>query len=235
MDASQFHLMPIPLVPSSSHLINFLLLTDAEIIHALACQYPRPEAKTLGHALLVIDLTSSCDFDGLANDVGLFCENSASAVSKVPQSAHSVTANFMHDYLSFLQYDLSQLVEYNSIAIFNIDYDHNSFAIVEFSEKPSISLVVKNSIIKFFYGIHVTLSSLRPMIVDISYKSVWSSLLAFKASITPAGGRSILFRTFIRHFSGHNYDSKYYMNFQNWSVLDISVFAVAPFSPFGIS
>lgn len=241
----------IPIPPDSHRNLIFSLLTDSNLapadfsaisgIYVLACRYPHTESQIFNPELRIIDLTTNHNYRDSSKDVALLCRNIGSDFSKLPhhpkcpaKQATSCKPN-NYDHLSLVQYDVSQLSNYDMIALVN-DKVHlsDSFAVAEFNTKSSSSITITNPIFDFFKGVSVVLPHSKPIMVDISYSSIWSSLLAFQAEIRHSNKKEELFPAFLRQYSGDSYDSRYFMNVKNSSLLDISVLGVAPFSPFGI-
>lgn len=210
-------------------------------LYAMVCRYPFTETKPSNPSLSVIDLTRQSEIDEFQL-VGLLCKNIASDSSKLPKPSFSETPlspPSEYEYLSFLQYDVSQLSNYDFIAVIDTNkFPTSGFITAEFSIKSSSSITVTNPLRDFIRGITVSLPSSRPTMVDISYSSLWSSLLTFKARVVEKTNAKLLpsnpsFQNFVRQYSGDNYDSRYYLNVDS-STLNVTVFGVAPFSPFGI-
>lgn len=212
-------------------------------LYAMACRY---ESKSHSVALNVIDLTDKSTADD-TNLVGLLCKNIADDCFKLPRPLFSHTKlspPSEHDYYSYFRYGINQLKDYDFIAIIdNNEFPTPGFVSAEFSSKYSASVTVKNPLRDFIHGVTVSLRAHRPTVVDISYTSLWSSLLAFKATITEKPRTTPLLGytatdsamlPFIRQYSGDNYDSKYYLNVGNGTQLDVSMYGVAPFTPFGV-
>lgn len=259
------HLMPIPKTASVS--LTFSLLTDNELLspdhteaavlpskpynfksgnapvglYAMVCRYPFTETKSSGTLLSVIDLTRHLDVDE-SRLVGLLCKNIAHDTSKLPQASlprTPLSPPSEYDYFSYLQYDVSQMADYDFVAIVDTnDFPTFGFVSAEFFQKSESAITLVNPLRDFFRGVSVRLPAARPVMVDISYHSIWSSLLAFQAQvISKVSAKSIptetLFDTFVRQYSGDSYDSKYYLNIDD-SPLNVTMFGVAPFSPFGV-
>lgn len=256
------YLMPVPQIKTPRNSV-FSLLTNSELLkpstpsenfeeiivpsfrpfkqlgkmrsglYLLACRYPYSETIPQSN---FVDSAETKKEDG--SRLGLLCKNLALEVSTIPQAltAKQFPQLGTHDYASFLQYDVSQLEDYDMIALVDAhDTATPGFAIAEFSSKPATTVNVKNPIKDFFTGVSVNLLSPRPMMVDISYNSIWSSLLAFRARVLVKEQQDDqIFKSFIRQYAGDSYESKYHLNVQNESVLNITIFGVAPFSPFGI-
>lgn len=264
---AQVYLMPIPKSVIPNRLV-FSLLTDNPLLtpesletpnlppskpfnyksgqvpagmYAMVCRYPQTETKPSNPFLNVVDLTRHSEVDE-SRLVGLLCKNLAADTSKLPKPSYSGKGHSPpseHSYLSYLHYDVSQLVDYDFFTIVDTNtFPTLGFATAEFSVKSSTSVKVTDSIMRLFHGVVVNLPASRPTVVDISYKNVWSSLLAFKAQVIYDDNSKVpekepLFTNFIRQYSGDNYDSRYYLNL-DLSEFEVSVFGVAPFTPFGV-
>lgn len=258
-------MMPIPPASALRNLL-FTLLTDTELIteqpansevaeviasskhnsrttshgiHAMACRYPHTEAKPSLH--FGDSLKGSNSELKVEKLVGLVCRNIGSDVFKMPKAANSnypLSAASTSEFFSVVQYNVSQLADYDLIAIVDTNETPSpGFAIAEFTDKSSSRVNVFNPLRDFIRGVSVTLPASRPSMVDISYPSIWSSLLAFKVHTEEAHGSESpkrLFTNFIRQYSGHDYDSKFFLNVGNSSVLNVTIFGVAPFTPFGV-
>lgn len=206
-------------------------------VYVLACRYPHIRATPSSSST---NLFNSITLEyNEAKSVKFQCKNIASNAFKMPHhdirhGYHSPPGN--SDYSSFLQYNVSQLINYDLIAIVdNSDAPTLRFINAEYSGYRNVT--VTNPLIDFLKGVSVTLSGSRPMMVDISYTSVWSSLLAFRARVVENDLKDVrkrMFTNFIRQYSGHNYDSKYFLNLRNSSRLNITISGVAPFLPFKV-
>lgn len=212
-------------------------------LYAMACRY---ESMPHSANLNVIDLTDKSSAED-THLMGLVCKNIANDYFKLPQPLFPrapLSPPSEHDYYSYFRYEISQLLEYDFIAVIdNNDFPTPGFVSAEFSSKYSASVTVNNPLKDFIKGVTVSLRAYRPTIVDISYMSLWSSLLAFKASIREEPQTTPLLHytepdpimlPFIRQYSGDNYDSRYYLNVGNGTNFDVSMYGVAPFTPFGV-
>lgn len=212
-------------------------------LYAMMCRYPFTESKasSANTPLNVIDLTRNLDVDE-SRLVGLLCKNVARDASKLPLASSPdvpLSAANEFEHLSYLQYDVAQMADYDFLAIVDTnELPTAGFVSAEFIHESDSAIVLRNPLLHFIKGVSVSLPQVHPLMVDISYQSIWSSLLAFHARVVSKSKPTAVtakpvFNTFVRQYSGDSYDSKYYLNVDD-TPLNVSFFGVAPFSPFGV-
>ena len=252
----------------------FTLLTDRRLVdksnrnmypssavYALACRYPRYEQDIANSMLSVVDLTSlsrkPLKRSSQQTATGLLCKNLAPYAAILPKATSTSLSASPNEFeaLSYIQYNTSLIDSYDFITIVDAnEYATDGFIISQVEDAGSTSLVVKSSLWKTFMlggqKVHLPSHSV-PMMIDISFQSIWSSLLTFTLTFTEeevrknveniSDGKRMftdyyknkrLFYPFVRQYVEDPYESKYFLSLHDGSTVNVSMFGLAPFAPF---
>lgn len=230
------HLLPVPIrSPQGSK--DFVLLSDQRLeeprstaqIDVLFCSvFPLQHGQS--STLFTMNMDLSGDTSGSTR---LACKNAASDVITLPASRRiSIHPYDKMQPLSYLQYNLEDLAEYQFVAVVDKATEPSQgWAIAEFSDKAD-SVVETGlglrSLLSF--GLRVKLPAVRPFVTEIRVPALRSSLLAFKLSLKKQACDDDveLFTPLLRQYLSEPHESKYFVNVES---ANISLHGMAPFMP----
>ncbi|ANB12727.1 Bst1p [Sugiyamaella lignohabitans] len=207
-------------------------------VYVLACRYAVDKQNIGGSLLSILDMSKA---GATTNSVTLVCKNMASFAKYVPVADASYTNTELappdpEKYSSFIHYNASDLSNYDFITVVDSsDVDSQGFLVADIEpERESLFIEVEesNPLLFALKGKSVKISNSSVM-VDVSFKTVWSSLLAYHLTVgyNPRG-KSSLFRPFFRQYVDDPHESKFYLHLLPDTKVNINVHSIAPFSPF---
>lgn len=238
---SRLHLLSVPPNdPSASR--RFTLLSDRQLsrpgqlggLEVLLCQ------------LLPVDPADSSDADVAMIDLSepdhgssrLTCQNVAADVIPLPASTKVTQHPFARDGepqykpLSYLEYDLSDLVDYAFVAILDkTEHPAQGWVMAEFSDKAQSHSVNDITLSRLTStGLEVQLPPNRPMVVELQIPSLQSSLLSYDFVLDreSCATNDELFAPLLRHYMTRPYESKYFVNVNH---AEVSLHGTSPFVP----
>lgn len=235
--ATNVHLMPIPAQPFSDG-SKFTLLTDQSLdagidngtLTTLLCSvFPPPS----GYA----DSMSAIKGDSALNAAGstrLACKNAATDVSFLPASTNeSIHAFDDLPPFSYLQYDLTDLHDYQFIALIEQAMEPApGWAIAEFSAAVDSSIKVSKGHHQILInGMRRKLLPDRPMMTELKIPEVHSTMFAYNLRVQRQPCRQEkdeLFAPLLRQYIQEPYESKYFVNTQGGN---INVHGISPYMP----
>lgn len=230
------HLLPVPL-QSPQGPKSFNLLSDQRLeaprttaqIEVLFCSvFPLQHGQS--STLFSMNMDLSGDASGSTR---LACKNAASDVIWLPASKRMSA----HPYdkaqpLSYLQYNLEELAEYQYVAVVDRAMEPSQgWAIAAFNDK--IDSVIETGLglrRLLFFGLRVKLPATRPFVTEIKIPALHSSLLAFRLNLEKqaCGDDAELFNPLLRQYLSEPHESKYFVNVK---AANVSLHGVAPFMP----
>ncbi|SMR62901.1 unnamed protein product [Zymoseptoria tritici ST99CH_3D1] len=234
--ATKAHVMPVPSQPFVDG-SKFTLLTDQTLdageengtLSVLLCSVFPPPA---GFAIL----SYTINLDPTGNSPGstrLACKNAAQDVSLLPASTdHSTDASDRVPPFSYLQYALSDIADYQFIAILEKAKDRSSgWAFAEFSTAAHSSIKVsKGHHQLLMHGMRKTLPTDRPLMNEIKIPEVHSTLFAYRFEVDrrPCKEYKESFAPLLRQYIAEPYESKYFVNTRQGN---INVHGLSPYMP----
>ena len=230
------HLLPVPL-RSPQGPKSFNLLSDQRLeaprttaqIEVLFCSvFPLQHGQS--STLFSMNMDLSGDASGSTR---LACKNAASDVIWLPASKRTSA----HPYdkaqpLSYLQYNLEELAEYQYVAVVDRATEpSHGWAIAAFNDKVDSVIETDLGLRRLlFFGLRVKLPATRPFVTEIKIPALHSSLLAFRLNLEKqaCGDDAELFTTLLRQYLSEPHESKYFVNVK---AANVSLHGVAPFMP----
>ena len=229
------HLLPVPL-RSPQGPKSFNLLSDQRL------EAPRTTAQIevlfcsvfLQHGQSSTLFSMNMDLSGDASgSTRLACKNAASDVIWLPASKRMSA----HPYdkaqpLSYLQYNLEELAEYQYVAVVDRATEPSQgWAIAAFNDKVDSVIDTDLGLRRLlFFGLRVKLPATRPFVTEIKIPALHSSLLAFRLNLEKqaCGDDAELFNPLLRQYLSEPHESKYFVNVK---AANVSLHGVAPFMP----
>lgn len=250
LNTSQFSLMTdrnILSLPSKSSDESDKIDNETAGVQILACKYPvslksDSLSSQLGN-LVSIDLRTP---DDTWNDI-MLCHNLEKHVVVLPRSRDYWYNTNWPEYdhgrtnLSYLNFKLRDLSYYDHIVVVDDAATSDAGSVIASIEEASkINITVKQGFWRLLLGrpLVAKLPKNMPFMVDVSFENVWSSLLAFTAQFGEKEDKVILDQNsqiltpVIRQYVEELHESKYYVNVQAGTLVNVSVHGVAPYSPF---
>ena len=230
------HLLPVPSQsPQGSK--SFTLLSDQALeeprataqIEVLFCSvFPLQHGQS--STLFSMNMDLSGDTSGSTR---LACKNAASDVVRLPASNRmSVHPYDKAQPLSYLQYNLEDLADYQFVAVVDKATEPSQgWAIAEFNDKIDSITETELGIRRLLsFGLRAKLPATRPVVTEIRIPALHSSLLAFRLTLDKeACGNDVeLFTPLLRQYISEPHESKYFVNVHD---ANISLHGVAPFMP----
>ena len=230
------HFLPVPL-RSRQGSKSFSLLSDQWLdesrttaqIEVLFCSvFPLQHGQS--STLFTMNMDLSSDTSGSTR---LACKNAAADVVRLPASKKTSA----HPYdkvqpLSYLQYDLEDLADYQFVAVVDKAMEPGQgWAIAEFKNKVDSIIETDLDLRRLLsFGLHLKLPAARPFMTEIKIPALHSSLLAFKLNLgkQACGDDAELFTPLLRQYLSEPHESKYFVNVKD---ANISLHGVAPFMP----
>ena len=230
------HLLPVPL-RSPQGPKSFNLLSDQRLeaprttaqIEVLFCSvFPLQHGQS--STLFSMNMDLSGDASGSTR---LACKNAASDVIWLPASKRMSA----HPYdkaqpLSYLQYNLEELAEYQYVAVVDRATEPSQgWAIAAFNDKVDSVIETDLGLRRLlFFGLRVKLPATRPFVTEIKIPALHSSLLAFRLNLEKqaCGDDAELFTPLLRQYLSEPHESKYFVNVK---AANVSLHGVAPFMP----
>ena len=230
------HLLPVPL-RSPQGPKSFNLLSDQRLeaprtaaqIEVLFCSvFPLQHGQS--STLFSMNMDLSGDASGSTR---LACKNAASDVIWLPASERTSA----HPYdkaqpLSYLQYNLEELAEYQYVAVVDRATEPSQgWAIAAFNDKVDSVIETDLGLRRLlFFGLRVKLPATRPFVTEIKIPALHSSLLAFRLNLEKqaCGDDAELFTPLLRQYLSEPHESKYFVNVK---AANVSLHGVAPFMP----
>ena len=230
------HLLPVPL-RSPQGPKSFNLLSDQRLeaprttaqIEVLFCSvFPLQHGQS--STLFSMNMDLSGDASGSTR---LACKNAASDVIWLPASKRMSA----HPYdkaqpLSYLQYNLEELAEYQYVAVVDRATEPSQgWAIAAFNDKVDSVIETDLGLRRLlFFGLRVKLPATRPFVTEIKIPALHSSLLAFRLNLEKqaCGDDAELFNPLLRQYLSEPHESKYFVNVK---AANVSLHGVAPFMP----
>lgn len=234
--STKAHVMPIPVQPFVEG-SKFTLLTDQTLdgpdeaggLSVLLCSvFPPPAGFSVLSYAINLDSTA-----GSSGSTRLACKNAAPDVSLLPASSNtSVNAFDKAHPLSYLQYDLPTISDYQFIAILEKGKERRSgWVIAEFSNAAESSIKVSKGHHQLLIsGTKIKLPATRPMMTEIKIPEVHSTLFAYKLEVNRRSCKKYdeSFAPLMRQYMSEPYESKYYVNTKGGN---INVHGVSPYMP----
>lgn len=228
------YLLPIP--PQDRAVTRkFTLLTEQKIDHSgdglevLFCNvFPLQPGQS--STLLSMNMDLSGDTSGSGR---LACRSAASDVIHLPASLRESVHPFdKAPPFSYLQYSLSDLVDYKFAAVIDKTTEpRRGWAVTEFSATTD-SIIETNVGLRrlLAFGLHFRLPADRPLVTEVRIPALHSSLLSFSLSLgEQACGEDVeLFTPLLRQYLQEPHESKFFVNVKN---ANISLHGIAPFMP----
>ena len=231
------HLLPVPL-RSPQGPKSFNLLSDQRLeaprttaqIEVLFCSvFPLQHGQSSTLFSMNMDLSG----DASGSTTRLACKNAASDVIWLPASKRMSA----HPYdkaqpLSYLQYNLEELAEYQYVAVVDRATEPSQgWAIAAFNDKVDSVIETDLGLRRLlFFGLRVKLPATRPFVTEIKIPALHSSLLAFRLNLEKqaCGDDAELFNPLLRQYLSEPHESKYFVNVK---AANVSLHGVAPFMP----
>ena len=230
------HLLPVPLRgpqgPKSFNLLSDQRLeaprTTAQIEVLFCSVFPLQHGQS--STLFSMNMDLSGDASGSTR---LACKNAASDVIWLPASKRTSA----HPYdkaqpLSYLQYNLEELAEYQYVAVVDRATEPSQgWAIAAFNDKVDSVIETDLGLRRLlFFGLRVKLPATRPFVTEIKIPALHSSLLAFRLNLEKqaCGDDAELFTPLLRQYLSEPHESKYFVNVK---AANVSLHGVAPFMP----
>lgn len=230
------HLLPIP-VRNPQRSSSFLLLSDQLLedtgtttqVEVLFCSvFPLQHGQSSTLFSMNMDLSGDT-----SSSTRLACKNGASDVIWLPASKRlSVHPYDKTQPLSYLQYRIEELADYQFIAVIDKAMEPSpGWAIAEFIDEVNFIIETDLSLRRLLsFGLHLNLPAARPFMTEIKIPALHSSLLAFRLSLGKqvCGDDAELFTPLLRQYLSEPHESKYFVNVKS---ANISLHGVAPFMP----
>ncbi|EFW17609.1 GPI inositol-deacylase [Coccidioides posadasii str. Silveira] len=229
------HLMPIPPrggVPGK----KLTLLTDQKLnsmetnrkLDVLFCSdFPLRAGQSATLPSLNLDLSG-----GSASSIRLVCKSAAEDVISLPTSTSS--SKFAFDNvpsLSYLQYDLEDLTEYQFVVVIDkAETRYPGWLHAEFSDSSDSVIPTRVGLGRLLSaGLNIRLPAERPMVIDIKVPALHSSLLAYKLHVESKDcDGTELFKPMVRQYISGPYESKFFVNVRD---AEINLHGIAPYMP----
>ena len=230
------HLLPVPL-RSPQRPQSFNLLSDQRLeaprttaqIEVLFCSvFPLQHGQS--STLFSMNMDLSGDASGSTR---LACKNAAPDVIWLPASKRMSA----HPYdkaqpLSYLQYNLEELAEYQYVAVVDRATEPSQgWAIAAFHDEVDSVIETDLGLCRLLLsGLRVNLPVTRPFVTEIKIPALHSSLLAFRLNLEKqaCGDDAELFTPLLRQYLSEPHESKYFVNVK---AANVSLHGVAPFMP----
>ncbi|WPG97809.1 Hypothetical protein R9X50_00059000 [Acrodontium crateriforme] len=229
------HIMPMPHGPVVEG-SKFTLLTDQVLgkandsrIAVLLCSvFPPPPGSQINSLAVNLGIASEP-----AGSTRLSCKNAATDVSLLPASTfESMNAFDNHRPFSYLQYELSDIEDYQFVAVVDqADEEVSGWLIAEFSTALENKNVVSMGHHELLLaGLSVRLPAGRPLMTEIRIPEVHSTLFAYRLSVTHDADKEIhqTFAPLLRQYIQEPYESKYFVNVRDGN---INVHGISPYMP----
>lgn len=229
---TEAHVLPMPIQESFEEK-RFTLLTDQPIDGSAAVEVYFCAAQSGHHGqagqMFVMDMDLS---SGKTGSSRLACKNAAPDTVVLPGSRSD--SQFAFDQAPpfyYLEYDLADVADYNSIIIVDRASEIKSgWLIAEFASAAVSTKVVSKSFPGLLaFGVQQTLPASRPMVNTIRVPVIHSSLLAYKLSIhqSCAHHDKQLFRPLLRQYILKPYETKFFPNPSEQ--ININLHGVSPY------
>ncbi|KAH7030949.1 PGAP1-like protein-domain-containing protein [Microdochium trichocladiopsis] len=238
---SRLRLLSIPPSDASTSK-RFTLLSDTR----LARPGQQSGLEVLLCSLLPIEPSDSNESFQTAIDLSgpdhslsrLACQNVAADVVPLPASTKLTQHPFSRDGepqytpFSYLEYNLSDLVDHAFVAILDRnEHPTPGWLVAEFSD-TSLSHSIEDITLRRLVttGLEVHLPPGRPMVIELQVPSMQSSLLAYDLELQrePCASEHELFAPLLRHYMTRPYESKYFVNVKH---VEVSLHGISPFVP----
>lgn len=226
------HVMPVPVQPFTEG-SKYTLLTNQKLdggdgqgsLTVLFCSVLPIHSKLVFPKNL--DLTNAA-----RGGSKLACKNAAPDVSYLPASTReSVNAFDAVPPFSYLQFDLSDVSEYQFVAVIEKPGEiPHGWAIAEFSSGEASSITVSKGHHQLLVnGLQLTMPSTRPMMTELKIPEVHSTLFAYTLNVKRQScAQSEIFAPMLRQYIAEPYESKYFVNTQGGN---INVHGISPYMP----
>ncbi|KMU92188.1 GPI inositol-deacylase [Coccidioides immitis H538.4] len=229
------HLMPIPPrggVPGK----KLTLLTDQKLdsmetnrkLDVLFCSdFPLRAGQSATLLSLNLDLSG-----GSSSSIRLVCKSAAEDVISLPASTSS--SKFAFDNvpsLSYLQYDLEDLTEYQFVVVIDkAETRYPGWLHAEFSDSSDSVIPTRVGLGRLLSaGLNIRLPAERPMVIDIKVPALHSSLLSYKLHVESKDcDGTELFKPMLRQYISGPYESKFFVNVRD---AEINLHGIAPYMP----
>lgn len=233
---AKVHLMPIPAQPFAEG-SRFTMLTNQALdagddngtVTALLCSVFPPSGY--GSASPAMNMDAAMYTPGSTR---LACKNAASDVSSLPASTNE-SVNAFDDVppFSYLQYDLSDLHDYQFIAIVEHPVERTpGWAVAEFSAAKASSIKISKGHHQLLLnGLRRKLLPGRPMMTELKIPEVHSTMFAYSLHVHRCrcdSDEDELFAPLLRQSIQEPYESKYFVNTQGGN---INVHGISPYMP----
>lgn len=230
------HVMPIPAQPFVKG-SKFTLLTDQKLdseedngtLSVLLCSVFPPPAGFSGLSYAInLDPTNNA-----GGSTRLACKNAVSDVSLLPASTNtSVHAFDKAPPFSYLQYELSDIADYQFVAVIEKANERTAgWVMAEFSLAVESSIKVSKGHHQLLLsGATIRLPANRPMMTELKIPEVHSTLFAYALEVNrkPCRGAPESFAPLLRQYIAEPYESKYFVNTKGGN---INVHGLSPYMP----
>ena len=162
----------------------------------------------------------------------LACKSASADVVAVPASR--ADSNFAFDDtapFSYLQYDLTDLSEYQYIAVIDKGNEETpGWLVAECNTFDESTTTIKRKLQQLLVrGVHLTLPASRPMVNEIHIPVIHSSLLAYRLSVNQnCHNENQLFLPLLRQYILEPYESKFFPNLKD---VNVNLHGVSPYVP----
>ncbi|ABN67442.2 lipase/thioesterase [Scheffersomyces stipitis CBS 6054] len=197
--------------------------------------------SNLGENNQELDLTDFTN-DQTNEFVELKCIDTARDVHLVPRSMSDSKSlgesSFGGEKTPFysLQYNDTILTRYDLVVVAqrNIATD-SDFVIAELADQKSTIFELGKHMSTLFHSkADLSLSSNRPLSVNIKLPAAWSSLLSYKLKLNLPDKTEGKFASFIRQWIDEPYESKWHINVEKNNVITLRMHGISPFVPFKV-
>lgn len=230
------HVMPVPAQPFVEG-SKFTMLTDQTLeapdnggtLSVLLCSvFPPPSGISVLSYTINLDPSS-----GSTGSTRLACKNAAPDVSLLPASTNtSVNAFDNARPFSYLQYELSDIADYQFIAVLEQAKELTpGWVMAEFSNPAESSIKVSKGHHQILMGgMKVKLPAKRPMMTELKIPEVHSTLFAYRFEVNrkPCKKYGESFAPLMRQYIAEPYESKYFVNVKSGN---INVHGLSPYMP----
>lgn len=228
------YLMPIPPrggVPGK----KFTLLTNQKLENAepnrkldvLFCSdLPLRAGQSATLLSLNLDLSG-----GSTGSIRLVCKSAVDDTISLPSS--TLTSKFPFDDvppLSYLQYDLEDLMDYQFVAVVDkAEKPFSGWLHAEFSDSSDSVIPTRVGLGRLLSaGLHIRLPADRSMVTEVKVPALHSSLLAYKLHVESMNCGDELFKPFLRQYISDPYESKFFVNVRD---IEVNLHGIAPYMP----
>ncbi|PNS21035.1 GPI inositol-deacylase [Sphaceloma murrayae] len=228
---AEAHVLPMPLHEAAQDK-RFTVLTDQPLdgsspLEVYFCGVlPHQHGQSASLFAMNMDLAN-----GKAGSNRLACKSAAADVSVLPGSwPDSQYAFDVSPHLYYLEYELSDILEYNFIAIIDRSTETKpGFLLAEFASSADSTSVVQKSFPSLLSsGVQQTLPASRPMVHTIHIPVIHSALLAYRLSLhQTCETQDQLFRPLLRQYILKPYETKFFPNPSEH--ININLHGVSPY------